>query len=122
LRKGEGSVPKEIEYGGGDVQTGAKMPFDGTIVGISIVSTKVLSNRNILVFVNDIPVPNNDINPSIDGVFDLSPTHLKMRSNDYNLDFKKGEIIKFEVDSDVGPDDIIELILIAQVKWRKDNN
>lgn len=121
-RLGLGSVPKEIEYGGGDVQTGVKMPFDGSIVSISIEARSVSSNRSVLLFINDTPVPNNDSNSNIDGVFDLTATDRSVLNNSYNIDFSEGDVIKFEVDPNVGESDIIDLTLVAQVKWRKDNN
>lgn len=121
-RLGWGSVPKEIEFGGGDVQIGAKMPFDGTIVGISFEAETVNNDRNILLFINDVLVPNNDANENIDGVINLSSTQLSYVNNVYNVDFNEGAVIKFEVDENVQTSDIINLTVVAQIKWRKDNS
>lgn len=121
-RLGWGSVPREIEFGGGDVQTGAKMPFDGTIVSISYEARTVNNDRNIYLLINDVPVLNNDVNQNLDGVFDLLTNQLTYVNNSYNVDFDEGDVVKFEVDENVASSDVIDLILVAQIKWRKDNN
>ncbi len=118
-RRGSGSDPAEVEFGGGDLQTGPTMPFDGTIVGINM-SAGADNSREIFLFINDVAVPNNDSNIHVDGVFILDQTTLQYQDNDYNLDFQAGDIIRFSIDSDV--DDIESLIINLQVRWRKDNS
>jgi len=117
-RLGDGSDPAEVEFAGGDIQAGPKMPFDGTIVGISISATDD-NSRDVFLFLNDIAVPNNDTNIHIDGILNLDQTTLSYDDNQYNIDFQAGDIIRFQIDSAVN--DIENLIIDIQVKWRKDN-
>lgn len=118
-RLGSGSDPAEVEYGGGDLQNGLRLPFDGTIVAVFMSATND-NNREITLVRNGLAVLNNDINIQIDGVFNLDPTALNYENNAYNFDFMAGDNIRLEIDSAV--DDIDDLIVTLHVKWRKDNS
>lgn len=118
-RLGSGSDPAEVEFGGGDLQNGPRMPFEGTIVGITLSATEDDNNRDVTLFINKVAVPNNDGDQKIDGVFNLDPTTLIYNDPNYNVDFNKGDMLSFAIDS--GVNDIEELIISLKVKWRKDN-
>lgn len=118
-RLGLGSDPSEIEFGGGDLQNGPRMPFEGTIVGISMSATEDDNSREIGLYINGIGVPNNLLG-SKDGVFTLDPTSLTFENNNYNLDFTKGDMISMAL-LDANVNDIDNLIVTLNVKWRKEN-
>ena len=118
-RLGSGSDPKEIEFGGGDIQGGAKMPMDGTIVCLGMSATKD-NSRNINLYINETAVPNDNVNLEVDGVSNLDQTTLKFLNEGFNIDFESGDVIRFEVDN--GVNDIENLVVVAYVKWRKDNS
>lgn len=118
-RLGAGSDPAEIEFGGGDLQNGPRMPFDGTIVGIVISATEDDNQRKITLFKNGIAIPDNDLHPNIDGVFILNPTTLTFENADYNLDFNEGDMLSLAIDS--AANDIEELVISLIIKWRMDN-
>ena len=117
-RLGNGSAPAEIEFGGGDLQNGPRMPFKGTIVSISISATKDNNNREIGLFINDTNVPNNDIDIDEDGVYTLDPTLLVYRNKNFNLDFNAGDMISLAL-LDGSVNDIEDLIVMLDIKWRK---
>ena len=117
-RLGQGSDPAEVEYAGGDTRRSPIMPFDGTIVGISMSATND-NSREILLFLNETAVPNNDINNNIDGVFNLDQSTLRYDNNNFNLDFEAGDVLRFEMESDVN--DIENLIVNIRIKWRQNN-
>lgn len=108
-----------LEYGGGDVQSsGPLMPFDGTIVGLSMRATRDDSNVDIKLFKNDVQVPGNTVDVTQSGVFKLD-TAGNYKNNTYNLDFDAGDWFRLEVD---GTGTIIEnLSVVLLVKWRQDN-
>lgn len=117
-RLGSGSDPAEVEYGGGDLQNGPRMPFDGTIVSVSLSATDD-NNREISLFINNVLVPNDDTNVEIDGVFNLDPVTLRYEDTNYNLNFNTGDMLSFQVDGAVN--DIDDLVVTMSIKWRKDN-
>lgn len=119
-RLGSGSDPAEVEFGGGDLQNGPRMPFDGTIVSITISATEDNNQRDITLFVNGVAVPNNDIQTEVDGVFILDHSTLRYEDANYNLDFEAGDMLNFAIDSAVT--DIKSLTVKINVKWRKDNS
>ena len=119
-RLGAGSDPAEIEFGGGDLQNGPRMPFDGTIVGITISATDDDNQREVTLFKNGVAVANNNLLPELDGVFVLNPFTLQYRNSSYNLDFNAGDMLSFAIDSAVN--DIDELVIKLDIKWRVDNN
>jgi len=117
-RLGLGSDPAEVEYAGGDTRSSPIMPFDGTIVGISMSATSD-NSREIFLFLNETVVPNNNTNNNIDGVFNLDQSTLRHVNNNFNLDFEAGDVIRFEMESDVN--DVENLIVDIRVKWRQNN-
>lgn len=119
-RLGFGSDPSEIEYGGGDLQNGPIMPFDGTIVSISISATLDNNNREIGLFLNGNLVPNDNTNVNQDGVFLLHPTTLSYKNSKYNVDFNSGDMISMSL-LDPSVNDVDDLIVSLVIKFRKDN-
>lgn len=118
-RLGSGSDPEEIEFGGGDIQQGPIMPFDGTIVGVALSATEDDNQRDISLFINGVAIPNNDLLPSVDGSFNLDPITLNFINSQYDIDFAKGDLISLAVDN--GVNDIDDLIVNLIIKWRKEN-
>ncbi|RMB63266.1 hypothetical protein EAX61_02400 [Dokdonia sinensis] len=118
-RLGISSDDSSLEYGGGDVQTsGPLMPFDGTIVGLSMRATRDDSNVDIKLFKNNVQVPRNTADITKSGVFKLDNVG-NYKNNTYNLDFDAGDWFRMEVD---GTGTIIEnLSVVLLVKWRQDN-
>lgn len=119
-RLGAGSAPSEIEFGGGDLQNGPRMPFDGTIIDISISATDDDNSREIGLYINSIGIPNNTYYVHQDGVFTLDPITLEYHNKDYNLNFNAGDMISLAL-LDNSVNDVEDLIVTLNVRWRKDN-
>ncbi len=118
-RLGSGSAPAEVEFAGGDLQNGPRLPFNATITGISLNATKDTNSRDVYLLINGVRLLNNDIDPSKDGVFNLNSSTLIYKNTMYNVDIKAGDMISFQVDNTVN--DVENLIITLDIKWRKDN-
>ena len=101
------------EYGGFDVEEiGPLMPFDGTIVAISMQARE---NNNALVKlrINGAEVP-NDSDPTKDGQISLD-ANKRFVSSAMDIDFNAGDNINIEVDNG----SVKDLAIRLTVKWRK---
>ena len=103
---------------GGDVtnnSSGPKMPFNGTIVYMTIQSSGGANNKQFDIKINGTDVDNNNQDPTLDGRISLSSGSFTRTT--YNIDFDAGDFITLEVRSQgLGVDDPAGVIW---VKWRQ---
>lgn len=112
-----------LEYVGDIESTGAIMPFDGTIVYVSINSTDSSidgasnPNKKIELWINNAAVPNNDTvgMESIDGEFELSANQFS--TTIYNLDFNKDDFIRIRASAEGSG--VRNATALLWVKWRR---
>lgn len=109
-----GNSELELEYSGDITRTGAIIPLDATIVSININAAGGTANKGIRLKINGITVPDDDLNPSTDGV--LNMIGLTYANADYNLDINKGDILTVELENTTGTIEDIQIELI--LKWR----
>ncbi len=102
---------------GGDVEdngSGALMPYNGTITGISIVSSGGNASKRMDIRINGVNVGNN-ADPTIDGRFNLAGGRFVYM--DYNIDFDAGDFLSIYASSTGGP--VNDPTAIIWVKWRQ---
>ncbi len=111
----EGNVDNEALEFSGDVEiTGPKMPYDGTIVYISIQSSGGQSDKGFQIVKNGVDVPDNP-NSTIDGFINLeSGSYI---NTNYNLDFNAGDY--FEIDAAAAGGSVNNVSFVMWVKWRQ---
>lgn len=109
---------QELEYVGDVEQSGPKMPYDGTIVHVSMNASGGNATKTVRLYKNNVAVPNNDANPEIDGVLALEDYNF-INAN-YNLDFNAGDAFRMVVGAGGGPS-VEDLSVVFWIKWRKDN-
>ena len=105
---------QDLEFVGDIELSGPRMPFDGTIVYITMNASGGQPNKEVQIHKNNVPIPDN-INPNQDGFLELD---LYSYSNTlYNLDFNAGDYFQVDVtDTGIAVQDLSVLI---KVKWRK---
>lgn len=112
-----GSADGDNFWFGGDVEnnnSGALMPFDGTIICVSIVSSGGNASKRIDLRINGTNVGDN-ANPTLDGRFNLvSGRHIY---TNYNIDFNAGEFLSIYASSTGSS--VFDPTAIIFVKWRK---
>jgi hypothetical protein len=111
----EGNVDNQALEFTGDVETtGPKMPFDGTVVYLSIQSSGGQSDKGFQIVKNGIDVPDNP-NTTIDGSINLvSGSYI---NTNYNLDFNAGDY--FEIDVAAAGGNVNNVSFVMWVKWRQ---
>ncbi len=113
----------QVLFFGGDVgldnttenDTGPKMPFDGTIIYISVQSSGGDASKQFDIEINGTPVANDNANPEIDGRFSLSSGSYTY--TDYNIDFSAGDYIMLKARANGAP--VNDPAAIIWVKWRQ---
>ncbi len=113
----------QVLFFGGDIgldnttenATGAKMPFDGTIVYIAVESSGGNSSKSFDIEISGTPVPDDNANPSIDGRFSLSSGAYSY--TDYNIDFSAGDYIMLKARANGSA--VNDPAAIIWVKWRQ---
>lgn len=111
-----GDADGELLRFGGDVRdsnSGPKMPFNGTIVYMTIQSSGGDDDKNFDIKLNDSNVGNDD-DSSLDGRIEL--TSNTFTRTIYNIDFEAGDFITLEARNSGG--DIEDAAAIIWVKWR----
>jgi hypothetical protein len=93
--------------------TGAKMPYDGTIVYMTIESSGGAHNKSFDIALNGSNIGNNT-DPALDGRVNLSSNEF-MRTN-YNIDFNQGDYITIKARAN-GPA-VHDPVALIWVKWR----
>ncbi|WP_298237329.1 hypothetical protein [uncultured Algibacter sp.] len=114
-----GGADNELLRFGGDVRnnsSGPLMPFDGTIVYMTIQSSGGVANKQFDIKINGSDVGNN-ANNTLDGRISLSSGSFT--ETDYNIDFDAGDYINLEVRNNGG--DLEDTAAVIWVKWRIDN-
>ncbi len=103
-------------YGGGGVEDiGPLMPFDGTIVYMTLNSSGGQANKSFDISINGSNVGNN-ADPTLDGRVNLSSGTFSYTS--YNIDFNAGDHIQLRVRNN-GTNDVDDPVGVIWVKWRK---
>lgn len=115
-----GGVDNEnLEYGG-DMDTsgsGPKMPFDGTIVYMTIESSGGRDNKQFDLQINGSDIGNSGT-AALDGRIDLSSGSFTY--TDYNIDFDAGDYITIEARNNSGSNsDVDDPAAVIWVKWRQ---
>ncbi len=90
---------------GGDVEdnnSGAMMPFDGTIVYIGVKSSGGNQTKRMDIRINGLDVGNNT-DPTLDGRFNLISGSFTY--TDYNIDFNSGDYISIRAAANGSPVD-----------------
>lgn len=114
-----GGADNELLRFGGDVRnnsSGPLMPFDGTIVYMTIQSSGGVTNKQFDIKLNGSDV-GNDADATLDGRISLSSGSFTRTT--YNIDFDAGDYINLEVRNNAG--DVEDAAGIIWVKWRVDN-
>ena len=94
--------------------TGAKMPFDGTMVYMTIQSSGGFATKSFEIVVNGTPVPNSG-DDTIDGRINLTANTFTRTT--YNIDFDAGDYIAIKARN---PGAAVEdPAAIIWVKWRQ---
>ncbi len=113
----------QVLFFGGDIgldtftedDTGPKMPFDGTIVYITVESSGGNASKSFNIEINGTAVPNDNANPPVDGRFSLSSGSYSY--TDYNIDFNAGDYIMLKARSNGSA--VNDPAAIIWVKWRE---
>mgnify|MGYP000262383510 CR=1 FL=1 len=114
-----GGADDELLRFGGDVRdnsSGPLMPFDGTIVYMTIQSSGGVANKQFDIKINGSDVGNNADN-TLDGRISLSSGSFT--ETNYNIDFDAGDYINLEVRNNGG--EVDDTAGVIWVKWRVDN-
>ena len=109
-----GTDDQHLEYVGDILLSGPKMPFDGTVVYITMNASGGQANKQVQLFQNNLPVLNN-ADASLDGLLALDG--YTFTETDYNLDFNAGDHFRVKVTS-TGVD-VENLSVLLWVKWRE---
>jgi hypothetical protein len=104
-----------LEYAGDVLLSGPRMPKDGTIVYVTINSSGGEANKKYELFLNNSGVPNNDANPSVDGI--LQASGASFTTTTYNLDFNAGDYIRVYASAEGNA--VLNPVVLLWVKWRK---
>ena len=112
----------QILFFGGDIgldpttenDTGPKMPFDGTIVYITVESSGGNTSKSFDIEINGTAVPNN-ADPTLDGRFQLSGGTFTRTT--FNIDFNAGDYIMLKAISSGSA--VYDPAAIIWVKWRE---
>lgn len=103
-----------LEFAGDVDESGPKMPFNGTIVYMSIQAIGGNTSKSFDLQINGSDVGNSNYQ-SIDGRINLSSSAFVRTS--YNIDFDEGDVITLEVRSNGS--DVEDATAVIWVKWRK---
>ena len=95
--------------------TGAKMPFDGTIVYMTIESSGGLATKSFEIVVNGTAVPNNNSDATLDGRINLTANTFTRTT--YNIDFDAGDYIAIKARNAGAA--VNDPAAIIWVKWRE---
>lgn len=104
---------QDLEYVGDIELSGPRMPFDGTIVYVTMNASSGAVNKPIQIHINGVPVPDS-ANPNIDGLLELD--NYTYTNTSYNLDFNAGDYIQVDVPSGGA---VWDPSVLLKVKWRK---
>ncbi|GAA3637542.1 hypothetical protein GCM10022397_23870 [Flavivirga jejuensis] len=118
----EATADDRMLWFGGDIgnnsttedDTGPKMPFDGSIVYITIESSGGNTSKSFEIVVNGTAVPNN-ADPTLDGRFNLSGGSFTRTT--FNIDFNAGDYIMLKARNNGSG--VIDPAAIIWVKWRE---
>ena len=118
----ESTADNRVLWFGGDIgrntstenDTGAKMPFDGTIVYMTIESAGGNASKSFEIEISGTPVPNN-ADPTLDGRFHLSGGTFTRTT--FNIDFNAGDYIMLKARSNGSG--VLDPAAIIWVKWRE---
>ena len=118
----ESTADDRVIWFGGDIgrntstedDTGPKMPFDGTIVYMTIESAGGNASKSFEIEINGTAVPNN-ADPTLDGAFDLSGGTFTRTT--FNIDFSTGDYIMLKATSNGSG--VLDPAAIIWVKWRE---
>ncbi|WP_303318117.1 hypothetical protein Q4Q34_11720 [Flavivirga abyssicola] len=111
-----GASNQTLWYGGGGVDNiGPLMPFNGTIVYMTINSSGGQANKAFDIRINGSNVGNNT-DPTLDGRVSLSSGTFSRTS--YNIDFNAGDHIQLRVRNN-GASDVDDPVGVIWVKWRQ---
>lgn len=112
----EGSADDVNLWFGGDVEnndSGALMPFDGTIVYVSVQSSGGNNSKRMDLRINGTNV-GNDTDASLDGRFNLEEGSFTYTH--YNIDFNKGDFLSMRAARNGSS--VSDPTAIIWVKWR----
>ncbi|GAA4268936.1 hypothetical protein [Hyunsoonleella aestuarii] len=113
-----GNVNNQRLRFGGDLRnnsSGPLMPFDGTIVYMTIKSSDGSSTKDFDIKINGTDV-GNDTDATLDGRVNLSSGSFTQ--TEYNIDFDAGDFITLEIRNG---SDVANPAGVIWVKWRVDN-
>lgn len=109
---------QELEYVGDVEDSGPRMPYDGTIVHVSMNASGGQLNKGVWLYKNDVAIANDDVAIERDGFLELDATNSFINAQ-YNLDFNAGDSFRMVVgDEGVA---INDLSVVFWIKWRKEN-
>jgi len=109
-----GADGQDLEFAGDVEVSGPRMPFDGTIIGITMYASGGQTNKGIQLFKNDVAVPDS-ADATKDGLINLNV--YEYTSNDFNLDFEAGDW--FNVEAVAAGAAVQNICVVYFVKWRK---
>ncbi|MDO5971584.1 hypothetical protein Q4Q35_17405 [Flavivirga aquimarina] len=114
--KSGGTDDERLEFAGDLTNNGSgpRMPFDGTIVYLTIESSGGVSNKQFDLKINGSDVGNSGT-ASLDGRISLSGGSFNY--TDYNIDFDAGDYVTIEARSNGG--DVNNPVAVIWVKWRQ---
>lgn len=118
----EAIADNRVLWFGGDIgrntstedDTGPKMPFDGTIVYMTIESSGGNASKSFDIEISGTAVPNN-ADPTLDGRFHLSGGAFTRTT--FNIDFNAGDYIMLKARSNGSG--VRDPAAIIWVKWRE---
>ncbi|WP_298954653.1 hypothetical protein [uncultured Nonlabens sp.] len=112
-----------LEFVGDVTRNGAILPYDATIVYITVkaLPTPTPRDKNIEIYIDNTPVPNNDtVSPegiSVDGVVRTSTNSNFFISRTHNIDVDQGQSVRVRVANAGG--NIEDTVVLLWLKWRK---
>lgn len=113
----DGSSDGQVLLTGGDVtdsDSGAKMPFNGTIVYVTVQSSGGNTNKRFYLRLNGSNIATN-ANPNLSGRFNLSGGAYT--STSYNINFNAGDYLSTRSSS--SGSSVSDPVVIIWIKWRK---
>jgi len=111
------SADNQVLWFGGDIESstnGAIMPFDGTIIHVTVSSSGGNASKRMDLQINGSNVGNN-LDPTLDGRFNLSSGSFTY--TDFNIDFSAGDFISIKA-ANAGAA-VEDPAAIIWVKWRQ---
>jgi hypothetical protein len=110
-----GSADNQVLWFGGDVESiGPVMPYDGTIVYVTVNSDGGNATKRMDLQINGTDVGNN-ADPTLDGRFNLTTGSFSY--NAFNIDFNSGDYLTILAANPGGG--VVDPVAIIWVKWRE---